>query len=123
MIMLLANLKIGAKTFCQMTFVMTTIGITVNVMLSVVMLSATMEQHTLKSVNNCLITDIYSYLETTGGQSSNLHLNVVHFLRQVLIRHLRQLKTAVFLHRCLIHAALLSHHAEGRYDLCVAIHI
>jgi hypothetical protein len=33
-----------------------------------------------KNVNNCLNTNIYSYLETSGGQSSNPHLNVVHFL-------------------------------------------
>ncbi len=33
----------------------------------------------LKNVNNYLITNIYSYLETSGGQSSNLYLNVVHF--------------------------------------------
>jgi hypothetical protein len=39
-----------------------------------------MEQHALKNVNNCLNTNIYSYLETSGGQSSNPHLNVVHFL-------------------------------------------
>ncbi len=39
-----------------------------------------MEQHTLKNVNNCLNTNIYSYLETSIGQSSNPHLNVVHFL-------------------------------------------
>jgi hypothetical protein len=32
----------------------------------------------LKNVNNCLNTNIYSYLETSGGQSSNLYLNVVH---------------------------------------------
>jgi hypothetical protein len=38
-----------------------------------------MEQRTLKNVNNCLNTNIYSYLETSGGQSSNLYLNVVHF--------------------------------------------
>jgi len=38
-----------------------------------------MEQHTLKNVNNCFNADIYSYLETSGGQSSNLYLNVVHF--------------------------------------------
>ncbi len=37
-----------------------------------------MEQHALKIVNNCLNTNIYSYLETSGGQS-NLYLNVVHF--------------------------------------------
>jgi hypothetical protein len=38
-----------------------------------------MEQHTLKNVNNCLNTSIYSYLETSGGQSSYPYLNVVHF--------------------------------------------
>ncbi len=40
---------------------------------------STMEQHTLKNVNNCLNTNISSYLETSGGQSSNPYLNVVHF--------------------------------------------
>jgi hypothetical protein len=39
-----------------------------------------MEQHSLKNVNNCLNTNIYSYLETPGGQSSNTYLKVVHFL-------------------------------------------
>jgi hypothetical protein len=39
-----------------------------------------MEQHTLKNVNNCMNTNIYSYLETSGGQSSYTYLNVVHFL-------------------------------------------
>jgi hypothetical protein len=39
-----------------------------------------MEQHTLKNINNCLNTNIYSYLEASGGQSSNPCLNVVHFL-------------------------------------------
>jgi hypothetical protein len=39
-----------------------------------------MEQHALKNVNNCLNTNIYSYLETSGGQSSNPFLNVVTFL-------------------------------------------
>jgi hypothetical protein len=38
-----------------------------------------MEHHTLKNVNKCLNTNIYFYLATSGGQSSNLHLNVVHF--------------------------------------------
>ncbi len=37
-----------------------------------------MEQRALKNVNNCLNTNISSYLETSGGQSSNLYLNV-HF--------------------------------------------
>ncbi len=38
-----------------------------------------MEQRTLKNVMICSNTNIYSYLETSGGQSSSLHLNVVHF--------------------------------------------
>ncbi len=38
-----------------------------------------MEQHALKSVNNCLNSNIYSNLETSGGQSSNQYLNAVHF--------------------------------------------
>ncbi len=61
-----------------------------------------MEQHTLKNVSNCLNTNIYS-----GGQSSNLFLNVVHFSTPGLIRHLWRLKTVVFLHWCLICAILL----------------
>ncbi len=35
----------------------------------------------LKNVNNCLNTNIYSYLETSGGQSSNLYSNVVIFFQ------------------------------------------
>ncbi len=38
-----------------------------------------MEQHALKNVNNCLYTNVYSYLETSGDISYNLYLNVVHF--------------------------------------------
>ncbi len=38
-----------------------------------------MEQHALKNGNSCLNTNIYSYLETSGGHSSNLYLNVVQF--------------------------------------------
>jgi hypothetical protein len=33
---------------------------------------------TLINVSNCLNTNIYSFLETYGGHSSNLYLNVVH---------------------------------------------
>ncbi len=40
-----------------------------------------MEQHALENVNNSLNTNIYSYLETYGGQSFNLYLNVVHFFQ------------------------------------------
>jgi hypothetical protein len=39
----------------------------------------TMAQHALKNENNCLDTNIYSYLETSGGKSSNPYFNVVHF--------------------------------------------
>jgi len=35
----------------------------------------------LNNVSNCLNTNIYSYFEISGGQSSNLHLNVVHFFQ------------------------------------------
>ncbi len=41
--------------------------------------SDAMEQHALQNVNNCLNTNIYSYLETSGGQSSGPYLNVAHF--------------------------------------------
>ncbi len=66
-----------------------------------------MEQHALVIVNNCLYTKIYSYLESSGGQSFNIYLNVVHFLTPILIRHLWQLKTVAFLHLCLLHAVVL----------------
>jgi hypothetical protein len=46
--------------------------------------------------------NIYSYLKTYGGKSLNPYLNVVHFFNNVLIRHLWQLKTDVFLHLCQI---------------------
>jgi hypothetical protein len=39
-----------------------------------------MEQRAFKNVNKYLNTNIYSYLETSGGQRSNLYLNVVHFV-------------------------------------------
>ncbi len=38
-----------------------------------------MEQHAFKNVNNCFNTNIYSYLDTSGGQSSDLYLSVVHY--------------------------------------------
>jgi hypothetical protein len=66
-----------------------------------------MEQHTLKNVSNCLKTNIYSYLETSGGQSSNPYLIAVLFSTPELIRSLWQLKTAVFLHWCLLRAVPL----------------
>jgi len=38
-----------------------------------------MEQHALKNINNCLNTNIYSYLETSRDQCFNVYLNVVYF--------------------------------------------
>jgi hypothetical protein len=38
-----------------------------------------MEQRALKNVNSCLNTNIYSYIEKSGGESYIPHLNVVHF--------------------------------------------
>jgi len=38
-----------------------------------------MEQHTFKNVSNYKNTNIYSYIETSGGESSNLYFNVVNF--------------------------------------------
>ncbi len=33
----------------------------------------------IKNVNNCSNTNIYSYIEASSGQSYNLYLNNVHF--------------------------------------------
>jgi len=38
-----------------------------------------MEQNALLNANNSSNTNSYSYLETSGGQSSNIHLIAVHF--------------------------------------------
>jgi hypothetical protein len=70
--------------------------------------SSLMEYHALRSVNNCLNTNIYSYFETSGGQSYYLYLNVVHFFKEtVLIRHLWNFQTVFCLHWCLIPDLLL----------------
>jgi hypothetical protein len=66
-----------------------------------------MEQHTLKNKSNCLNTKIYSYLETYGVKVLIYIQMLFTFSTLVLIRHLWQLKTVVFLHRCLIRAVLL----------------
>ncbi len=76
-------------------------------MSSIFLMHLIMEQRTFKNVNNYLNTNIYSYWKTSGGQSSNLYLKVVHFSTPELIRHLWQLKTVVFLHWCLICTVLL----------------
>ncbi len=71
----------------------------------------------LKNVNNYFNSNIYSYLKTSGGQSCNLYLNVVHFLTPVLIRHLWQLKTVAFFHWCLICSVLL-HLWQFKNSIC-----
>jgi hypothetical protein len=38
-----------------------------------------------KNVNNCLNAKFYSYLETSGGKSYNIHLNIVHFFNTDVI--------------------------------------
>ncbi len=54
--------------------------------------SRPIEQCTFKNVSKYLNTSIYSYVETSGGQSSNIYLNVDHFSALVLISHLRLLR-------------------------------
>ncbi len=44
-------------------------------------LNLQMEQCALNNPNNCLNASIYSYLEKSGGQSSNLYLNAVHLFQ------------------------------------------
>ncbi len=56
-----------------------TTTVDINCCFALVNVTFLMEQHTLKNVNNELYINIYSYLETSGGKSSNLYLNVVHF--------------------------------------------
>jgi hypothetical protein len=60
-----------------------------------------------KNVNNCLKTNFYSCLDSSVGESYNLYLNTDHFSTAVLIGHLWQLKTVVFLNWCLICSFLL----------------
>ncbi len=51
-----------------------------------------MEQHTLKNVNNCWNTNIYPYLDTSGGQNPNLELNVVNFFNTSVLQLLYSAK-------------------------------
>jgi hypothetical protein len=60
-----------------------------------------------RNLNNCLITNIYSNFETSGGQSLNLYLSVFIYSTPVLIRYPWQLKTIVFQHWCLIQVVLI----------------
>ncbi len=46
-------------------------------------LTLPMERYDLKNANNCLHSNIYSYLGTSGDQSSSLYLNVAHFFQRL----------------------------------------
>jgi len=61
-----------------------------------------MEQCAIKNVSNYLNTNICPNLETSGCRSSNLNFNDVPFSTPVLIIHMWQFNTVVFLHWCLI---------------------
>ncbi len=69
--------QVGNSTLSIMTLSITTLANTVTI-LDVTTFTA-MEQCASENVNNCLKINIYSYLETSVGQSYNLYLNVVHF--------------------------------------------
>ncbi len=80
-----------------------------------------MEEHTLKKCKQLLEYQNESYIETSGGQNSNLYLSIVHFSTPVLIRQLWQLKTVVFLHRRLLFAALLLMLVDSSYIIRLQI--
>ncbi len=65
-----------------------------------------MELCTLKNVNIYLNTKIYSYLETSGGLSSNLYLNVVHLFNT------RVNQTSVAAKDCCFHALVSNMHCS-----------
>ncbi len=54
------------------------------VLLNAVFILDLIEQRALKNVNNCLKTNIYSYLDESEGQSHNLYLNAVHIFNTSL---------------------------------------
>jgi hypothetical protein len=72
----------------------------------------------LKNVINYLNTNIYSYLETSGGQSFNLCFNVVHFLNTSVNKMSVAARTVVFLHWCLLYVALF---ISGAYRVMLQI--
>jgi hypothetical protein len=43
-----------------------------------------LEQSNLENINKCFNINIYSYLETSGGKSCILYLNVVHFFNAIV---------------------------------------
>ncbi len=65
---------------------------------------------TIEQCASKMQTNVYFNLKTSGGNSSNLYLNVVHFSISVLIRHLWKLMTLVFCHWCMICTVQISKH-------------
>ncbi len=59
------------------------------------------EQRASKILKNCFNTNIYSYLETSGGQSLNQYLNVVYFFNTNVDYTSVAAQDSSFLHRCL----------------------
>jgi hypothetical protein len=53
-----------------------------------------MEQRALKNVNTYLNTNIYSYLETSGGQRYILYLKVLHTSNLQLTKNTSNLKSS-----------------------------
>ncbi len=82
-----------------------------------------MEQQALKNVNSCLNTNIYSNLETSHSKVLVYILIVVHFSTPLLIRHLWQLMTVVFLHWCLIRALPLTNANEPKIKNSQLLHV
>ncbi len=78
-----------------------------------------MEQSTLKNININLSTNIYSYLETSGGQSSDLYLKVAHFLTPVLdiCGSLRLLFSCIGVYYALFHWIMILNKSSNAYRL------
>ncbi len=84
-----------------------------------------MEQHTLKNINNCLNTNIYSYLETSGVQSSNQLFNCCLFFQcqswLEICGSLRQLLSCIGVYIVLFHCPKLcciGQGSQGKYRHC-----
>jgi len=67
-----------------------------------------MEQHTLKNVNICKNTKILLLISDIWWLKFKYIFNFHLFFDTRVFRHLWQPKTAVFLHRCLLHSVLLN---------------
>ncbi len=69
-----------------------------------------------KNVNNYLNTNIYSYLETSCGQSLNLYLNVVHFFNTSVYYRTMEAICAIFkLHK--VYLSFLDFHLISIFEM------